>query len=584
MIFMARNLVAILAADIVGYSKLMGEDEENTLNSLRAFRNDIFNPIVVDHQGSTVKSMGDGWLVSFNNAKDAVHCAINIQKNLEANSTIYLRIGIHIGDIVHDDEEIYGDGINVAARLESLAEPGQVLISDSVHHSLDQKLSQLFGQSSTHQLKNIARPVQVFRWASTPPVKSSQDPIALDTQDMITPDKPSIAILPFVNRSSDADQEYFSDGLTEDIIIALSSLNWLAVTARNSSFSYKGQNADVKEIARELDVRYLVEGSARKAGHRIRVTAQLVNTSTGDHIWAERYDRDLSDIFDLQDELTEAITARLTTEINSSERLSARKRPYNNLDAWELYQRGMWYFYKFWDENAATKALQLLQRSVDRNPDFPYAYAALAEAGFYDVLFNRAENSEVTLASSLKHALKAVDLDPNDGHIHFVLGIINMILGSEDEAQSALERAIELSPNSADAQHGLGWSRLYAGNAESALAPLLKAVELSPKDPRIFGYYLQLSLAHFLLGHHEIALKHIKTAIRHGQEDPWGQLYLAIIYYELDQIQESKAALEKAKTLLPVLSINWIKQTLGEMNHSYSTRLLDQCRRMGLSE
>ena len=236
---MARNLVAILAADIVGYSTLMGEDEENTLISLRAFKKRNFNPIVLDHQGSIVKSMGDGWLVSFNNAKDAVHCAINIQKELEADTTIYLRIGIHIGDIVHDDDEIYGDGINVAARLESLAEPGQVLISDSVHHSLDQKLSQLFGQSSTHQLKNIARPVQVFRWASTSAVKSSQDPTASDTQGMITPDKPSIAILPFVNRSSDEDQEYFSDGLTEDIIITLSSLSWLAVTARNSSFSYK---------------------------------------------------------------------------------------------------------------------------------------------------------------------------------------------------------------------------------------------------------------------------------------------------------------------------------------------------------
>ncbi|MDP6689433.1 MAG: adenylate/guanylate cyclase domain-containing protein, partial [Alphaproteobacteria bacterium] len=335
----ARKLAAILAADVAGYSKLMGADESGALAALRELRSDLFQPTVSEHRGEVVKSMGDGWLVEFASVIDAVNCALQVQQNLANHEIIKLRIGIHIGDIVHEDEDIYGDGVNVAARLQEIAAPGGVALSDTARKVLDGKLASEFTDAGEKQLKNIAEAVRVF-------VSGNGDTDRTPGVDVLLPlpDKPSIAVLPFDNMSGDPEQEYFSDGITEDIITALSKFRWFFVCARNSTFTYKGQAVDVTQVGRELGVRYVLEGSVRKAGNRIRITAQLIEAATGNHIWAERYDRQLDDIFDLQDEMQQAIVAAVEPEMAGAEMDRAVKKAPQMLDAWDLFQQANWHF------------------------------------------------------------------------------------------------------------------------------------------------------------------------------------------------------------------------------------------------
>ncbi|MDP7547798.1 MAG: adenylate/guanylate cyclase domain-containing protein, partial [Alphaproteobacteria bacterium] len=410
-----RKLAAILAADVVGYSKLMGEDQARTLDALRQLRKELFEPVVDEYRGNVVKRMGDGWIVEFASVSDAVDCARRFQKGLAGHEIIRLRAGIHIGEVVFEDEDVFGEGVNVAARLEELAEPGEVLISDTVHNSLDEKAAQQFSGGDSQDLKNIARPVQVWRWSSS----GTQQAIQAESETLPLPDKPSIAVLPFDNMSGDPEQEYFSDGMTEDIITALSRLRWLFVIAHNSTFTYKGQAVDIKKLGRELGVRYALEGSVRKAGGRVRVTAQLIEAETGNHIWAERYDRDLVDVFDLQDELTEAISAQVNIELAGSERQISRRKT-RDLDAWDYYQRGMWHIYKTTREDMP-EGRRLLTLAIERSPEFANAYAALAVVAVVETTLGFAQDPAATLAQGLRNAEKALALDDRDAYNHYAL-------------------------------------------------------------------------------------------------------------------------------------------------------------------
>ncbi len=326
-----RRLAAILAADVAGYSKLMGEDETRTLTALQELRGEL-SATVTQHRGEIVKSMGDGWLVEFASVVDAVNCALIVQEKLDGHEIIKLRIGIHIGDIVHEDEDIYGDGVNIAARLQENAAPGEIAISETARRFLDSKLADSFQDAGEKQLKNIAEAVRIFA--------TGDFEKAILNETLLLPNKPSIAVLPFENMSGDPEQEYFSDGLTEDIITGLSRLRWLFVIARNSTFTYKGQAVDIKQVGQDLGVRYVLEGSVRKSGTRIRVTAQLIESETGNHIWAERYDRNLTDIFDLQDEITGTIVGTLQTDLHEAEFSRAKRKPTQNLNAWDHFQLG----------------------------------------------------------------------------------------------------------------------------------------------------------------------------------------------------------------------------------------------------
>ena len=387
-----RRLAAILAADVVGYSRLVGIDEEGTLAALKALRKSLIDPKVTEHRGRIVKNTGDGALVEFASAVDAVRCAVETQRemadrtiNIPEDRRIEFRIGINIGDIVIEEGDIFGDGVNIAVRLESIAAPGGVCISEDVYRQVRGKFDATFEDIGEQKLKNIVQPVRVYRMRIVG--TSAGASTGEHSANLPLPDKPSIAVLAFQNMSGDVEQEYFADGIAEDIITALSKSRWLFVIARNSSFTYKGRSVDVKQIGRELGVRYVLEGSVRKSGNRVRITAQLIEAATGAHMWAERYDRDLADIFAVQDEITGSVaTAIEPTMAQAEQQRASRKRP-DSLDAWEAYHRGLWHFLKH-EPGENDQARLFFQRAIDLDRGFAPGYYGLAmthiwEAGLY---------------------------------------------------------------------------------------------------------------------------------------------------------------------------------------------------------
>ncbi len=395
-----RKLAAILAADVAGYSKLMGEDETGTLAALRELRNDLFQPTVTEHRGEVVKSMGDVWLVEFASVVDAVNCALQVQENLAGHEIIKLRIGIHIGDIVHEDEDIYGDGVNIAARLQEIAAPGDIALSDTARKFLDAKLADGFRDAGEKQLKNIAEAVRIFVSGDGETETSSQM-VGVDAP-LPLPDKPSIAVLPFDNMSGDPEQEYFADGITEDIITALSRFRWFFVIARNSSFTYKGQAVDIKQVGRELGVRYVLEGSVRKSGSRVRITAQLIEAESGNHLWAERYDGSLDDIFELQDQITESIIGEIEPELGRIERNQARQKSPGNLSAWDLYHQGLAQMYMSGPDNLE-RAIELLKEAIALDPEFAPPRRQIATVLFYQVIMGYVDASDDENAGAIIH-------------------------------------------------------------------------------------------------------------------------------------------------------------------------------------
>ena len=384
-----RRLAAIVSADVVGYSRLIGMDETGTLAALRAHRAEMIDPKIAEHGGRIVKTMGDGLLLEFPSVVDATQCMVEIQtgmvernQDIDEDQRIIFRVGINLGDIIIEGEDILGGGVNVAARLQEIAEPGGVSISRRVYEDVQERLDAIFDDSGEQSLKNIARPVQVWRWS---PAETSAA-IAMETvtgEVLPIPDKPSIAVLPFDNMSGDPEQEYFADGMVEDIITALSRSPWLFIIARNTTFTYKGENVDVKRVAQELGVRYVLEGSVRKAGNRIRVTAQLIDGTTGGHVWSERYDGELADIFDLQDEITRNVVATVLTQVHLTASEPARKIKRPDLTVWELTMRGWKLLYDFSPESFTT-AKTLLEEAIARDPNSAEAHLVLSLIHHHD--------------------------------------------------------------------------------------------------------------------------------------------------------------------------------------------------------
>src|SRR5713101_6001203 len=465
-----RRLAAILAADVAGYSRLIGADESGTLRALKAVRVELIDPKIAEHHGRLVKTTGDGLLVEFSSVVDALRCATEVQGGivernaaLPMDSRIEFRIGINVGDVVVEDGDIFGDGVNVAARLEALAEPGGICVSARVQEDAAGKLDLAFQDMGEQELKNITRLVRVYRVRPEGPLPGPPPPAGEGSvhsarvgaaEPLALPDKPSVAVLPFANMSSDSEQEFFADGIAEDIITALSRYPSLFVIARNSCFTFKGRAVDVKQVGRELGVRYVLEGGLRKAGNRIRVTAQLVKAETGKHVWAERYDRDLADIFALQDEITEAVTIAVAPALADAEQQRAMRKPPGSLDAWAAYQRGLWHLGKY-TRNDDALAEKFLQQAIDLDPTFSGAYGGLAMAQGQAADLHTPGQPE-TMSSIEALARRAVALDGADADARSLLSNALWRCADYEGALAEAERALAMTPNLASAHDMLG--------------------------------------------------------------------------------------------------------------------------------
>ncbi len=507
---MTRRLAAILAADVVGYSKLMAEDEAGTLAALKSHRRDLFNPLTSKHNGRIVKLMGDGALVEFSSVVDAVECAVSIQQSLAAaNGPIQLRIGINLGDVIIDGEDIYGDGVNVAARLETLAAPGGICISAMVQESLGNRIEVAFADAGEHHVKNIARPIRVWHWQSD--ARGALPAATAPALDL--PNKPSIAVLPFDNMSGDPEQDYFADGIVEDIITAFSRIKWLFVIARNSSFTYKGKAVDIKQVGRELGVRYVLEGSVRKAGNRIRITGQLIDTSTGAHLWADKFDGDLANIFDLQDQVTQSVVGTIEPRLEQAEIDRAKHKPTDSLDAYECYLRGLAAFHKL-SRDASQEAVKLFSRAFELDPDYAAAYgmAARTYAQRKGLGFATVETEE--RAEALRLARQAARLGRDDAVALAAAGFALVMFGEVGEGDAILDRSLSVNPNLAWAWQMSGLAKALAGYPDLAVERGEHALRLSPQDQQTFAMKGIVGAGYYLMGACEEAYTWSEAALR----------------------------------------------------------------------
>jgi adenylate cyclase len=547
-----RRLAAILAADVAGYSRLMGDDERATMDMLNECR-DVFRRHTSDHDGRVVDTAGDSVLATFPSVVEAVNCAVDVQNDLEGSNAdlpegrqMLFRIGVNLGDVFEqDDGTIYGDGVNVAARLESLTQPGRITVSEDAYRQVEGKTELGFEDIGEHAVKNIVRPVRAYRVIVDQIIAS----VASSEAPAIS-ERPSIAVLAFENLSGDPEQEYFADGIAEDLITELSRLRWLQVTARNSSFTYKGRAVDVKQVGSDLGVRYVVEGSVRKGGERVRITSQLIDTATGNHIWAERYDRDLSDIFALQDEITETLVAALQVEVGEFERERAHRKPPESLDAWDNYQRGMWHLWRMNAEDVA-EARRLFQRAGELDPNFAQAFAALGYTLYIQVSRNHADSPIETLDLGLRFANKAIDLDDKEAMAHFALGRVKTLRGEFDAAITELHTAADLNPSSALAHYGLAMAFVFTGQFEQTISECDTAIRLSPRDPLLWAIYMYRAWARLFSGDYEAAVDEARRAIRHPGTPAQPYATLASALALLDRREEAKIALDKVLEIEP---------------------------------
>jgi adenylate cyclase len=574
-----RRLAAILAADVAGYSRLIGADEGGTLQRLRAIREELIDPTIASHHGRLVKTTGDGLLVEFGSVVDALRCATEVQREMVARNAsvpqdrrIDYRIGVHQGDIVVEDGDIFGDGVNVAARLEGLAEPGGICVSARVQEDAAGKLDLAFEDMGEQRLKNIARPVRVYRLRGRATAGGAMDAVR---PPLALPDKPSVAVLPFTNMSADPEQEFFGDGIAEDVITALSRYPSLFVIARNSSFTYKGRAVDVKQIGRELGVRYVLEGSLRRSGNRIRVTAQLVEAETGKHVWAERYDRDLAEIFAVQDEITEAVTIAIAPAIAEAEQQRAMRKPPGSLDAWAAYQRGLWHLNKVTSEDIAL-AEKFFQQAVDLDPSFAGGYKGLGWAQADAADFGRRGLPEaMTSAEALGR--RAVALDSADAE---ALSLLANALYRRGDYEA--ERALTISPNLAGAHAARGATLIFAGRRKEGIAALERSVRL---DPRRSAMRLnQIALALYFSWEYASSIEAAHRAIRSYPDFPNTYRWLAAALGQLGRIDEAKGALEKAVAIAPAAFDMYVRGRVPWMQPEDHAHMLEGLRKAGWRE
>lgn len=574
-----RRLAAILAVDVAGYSRLMGVDEEGTLAALKVCRRELLDPQIAEHNGRMVKTTGDGALVEFASAVDAVRCAMGIQRAMaERNTTILedrrieFRIGINVGDIIIDEGDIYGDGVNIAARVEAVASPGAICLSDNAYQQIKGKLAVDIRDMGEKVLKNIAQPVRIYEVRLIEEVASVAPTL---------PDRPSIAVLPFTNMSGDPEQEYFSDGITEDIITALSRLRWFFVIARNSTFVYKGKAVDVKQIGREFGVRYVLEGSIRKSGQRVRITAQLLDATNGTHIWADRYDREITDIFALQDEITNSVTSAIEPKLLAAEGVRAEIRSVEDLDAWDMVARALSHYWKLTASGNDT-AIAILREAVRRHPNYAPAHSMLAFALLVSGHMGWvASKDDREAATRLAH--HARELDDNDPWAYLALGYLAFTARQTDEAARLFRAALELNPNFAAAHGYVAWALAFDGRSDESIAHANQAIRMSPRDPLNCFFYSSLAAAHYFAKRYDQALVAIRQALAQRPNIMLAHRMLCASLAQSGHIDEAKAAMHTLLQLQPGLTVAWIKESVPYTD-KVMPHFLEGMRKAGIPE
>ena len=574
-----RKLAAVLSADVKGYSRLMGEDEEATIRTLTSYREVMAN-LIQRHRGRVVDFPGDNLLAEFSSVVDAVRCAVEIQDALRArnvelpeNRKMEFRIGINLGDVIVEGERIYGDGVNIAARLEGLAEGGGICISGTVYDHIENKLAFDYESLGQHSVKNIRKPIRVYR------VGVKADAAVPEAgRELKVPEKPSIAVLPFVNMSGDPEQEYFSDGITEDLITDLSKISGLFVIARNSTFMYKGKPVKVDQVGQELGVRYVLEGSVRKVGDRVRITAQLVDASTGGHLWAERYDRDLEDIFALQDEVAQKIVSALAVKLTDDEQERLERGYTDNLEAYDYFLRGLEYFNRLTKEGT-DQARRLFERAIDLDPEFAAAYGHMSLTHWLEWSFGWTQDLQC-LEKAFELAQKAAALDDSLPEAHRILGILYLWKKQHDQAIALIERAIALNANYADAIWQLGQVLSFAGRPEEAIGLVKKAMRLDPMYP--VSYLWDLGHACMLAGRYEEAIVALKRVLHRNPNFHPAHIYLAITYSELGRAKDAQAeAAEFARMSSPMSWEDW-RQRLPYKDEAVIEHFFEVLREVGV--
>jgi adenylate cyclase len=563
----------------------MGVDEEGTLARLKSDRRELVDPKVKQHHGRIVKTTGDGLLMEFPSVVEAVRCAIDVQRGMaERNADLpparrlEFRIGINLGDVMVEHRDLYGEGVNVAARLEALAEPSGICISETVLNNARGIIDFEVADAGEQMLKNIARPVHVYRIVVDPghllPAAQSHGPA------LPLPDKPSVAVLPFTNMSGDAEQEFMSDGIAEDVITALSRYPSLFVIARNSTFTYKGRAVDVKQVGRELGVRYVLEGSVRKSGNRIRVTGQLVEASTGNHVWADRYDRDLADIFAVQDEITESLTTALAPAIADAEVRRAVRKPPDSLDAWAAYQRGLWHLSKA-DPDDDASAESFFKQAIALDPSFAGGYSALAQLQLQAAAIHQKLNLVEAQRSAETLGRRAVALDGADAEARSCLGWALQARGDHEGALAETERALAMSPNLAIAHGHRGATLIFAGRPKEGLVAVEKCIRLDPRDPFLAVRFLHIAAGLYLAREYEASLEAAKRLIRSYPDFPMIHRWTAAALGQLGRAAEAKEALEKAMSRAPATFDMYVRKRVPWFRPEDHAHLIEGLRKSG---
>jgi len=585
---MVRRLAAILAADLVGYSRLVEFDEAGTVARLTTLREDLLAPLIADHGGRIVKLIGDGFLVEFASLVDAVSCAVGWQAavgrheaELGEDRRFCFRIGVNLGDVIVEGDDLYGDGINVAARLEGLAEPGGICLSGDAYRQVRGKIEWQVEDLGEREVKNLREPLRVYRialeHASLADSSSPSAPLPL-------PDKPSIAVLPFTNMSGDPDQDYFADGMVEEIITALSHMRWLFVIARNSSFIYKGRAVDVKQVGRELGVRYVLEGSVRKAGERVRITGQLIDATTGVHLWADRFDGTLEDVFDLQDQVTASVVGAIAPRLEQAEIERAKRKPTESLGAYDCFLRGKAAVHT-WERNAHQEALSYFYKAIELDPNFASAYGMAARCYSWRKACGWMVEPEKETAEAVKLARRAADLGRDDALALCTAGMaMAYVAGQLEDGDALIDRALALNPNLAWAWLFSGWVKVWLGEPEAAIEREVHAMRLSPHDPHLFNMQAAIACAHFFAGRYDDALSWSKTAKREQMNAPLQPLVAAASAALSGDDVETDIAMAQVRHLVPDLRLANLREFVPIRRAEDFARWTDGLRKAGLPE
>jgi adenylate cyclase len=572
-----RKLAAILSADVKGFSRLMGEDEESTARTLNTYK-EVMAGLIQHHHGRVVDAPGDNVLAEFASVVDAVRCAVEIQKELKTrnadlpeNRRMEFRIGVNLGDVIEEGDKILGDGVNITARMESLSEAGGICISGNAYEQVENKVEVGFEYLGEHMVKNITRPVRVYRVITQAGVAHGMD------KKLNLPEKPSIAVLPFVNMSGDPEQEYFSDGITEDLITDLYKISGLFVIARHSVFTYKGKAVRVDQVGRELGVRYVLEGSVRKVGSRVRITAQLVDTLRGGHLWAERYDRDLKDIFALQDEVTQKIVESLAVRLTKREEDRLAHKYTDNLEAYDLVLRGLEFYFRFAQE-ANVKAREIFQKVIDLDPQYSLAHSRLGWTYLREWSLGWTQ-SPGSLERASELAKRAIVLDDSLSDAHALLAETYVWNNQHDDAIAEAEKGVILDPNNAERMVDQGNILAWAGRPEEAIGWIKKGMRFNPICP--VAYLFSLGHAYLLTEQYAEAIATLNKAVDR-QPDFWpSRFLLAACYLQVGQQEKSLAEIEKIKKLIPSLAPEAWKR-LPYKDQRQANRFLEALRGLGL--